>query len=266
MKNIVLNEREILEKALLNGEVSEDYNDTVDVLIRHYLHMGYDKNEVYDLVDKFLTDNMETYRRSNQITYLKSKIDFILKGGRFDLVNIKSIHITNSEWNIISSIEDDKVAKIMFILLIRVKLYMAKNKKNTPVMIINLKEILREVSINTKMENMFLFNELTKLGLITTRLVSGGGNSDRYHTMVRIHFIDINDKDYKKEIDNFKNVVTYFYELYKRWKYKECERCGARFKLQKSDYTSKHCSKCKKDIRNEKQKSIMREKRKNLKR
>ena len=249
MKKLVLNERDILEKALQNGEVSEDYNDTVDVLIRHYLHMGYDKDEAYTLVDKFLSDNMESYRSSTQIKYLKSKIDFILKGGRFDLVNIKSIHITNNEWNMISSIEDDKVAKIMFVLLIRVKLYMAKNKKNTPVMIMNLKEILREVSINTKMENMFLFNELTKLGLITTRLVSGGGNSDRYHTMVRIHFIDINDKDYKKEIDNFKNVVTYFYELYKGWKYKECEydKCGKRFKP--TNNFAKYCTSCSKKVK-----------------
>lgn len=265
MKKLVLNERDILEKALQNGEVSEDYNDTVDVLIRHYLHMGYDKDEAYTLVDKFLSDNMESYRSSTQIKYLKSKIDFILRGGRFDLVNIKSIDITNSEWNIISSIDNDRAAKIMFILLLRIKLHMAKNKKNTPVMIINFKEILREVSMKITDENMFLLNELTKLGLITTKLVSGG-NSNKYHTMIIVHFVDTNSNDYKKEINNFKNVVTYFNELYKGWKYKECERCGTRFKLQKSDYTSKHCSKCKKDIRNEKQKSIMREKRKNLKR
>lgn len=246
MKKLVLNERDILEKALNNGGVSEDYNDTVGVLIRHYLHMGYDKDETYSLVDKFLCDNMDSYRSSAQIKYLKSKIDFILRGGRFDLVNIKSIHITNNEWDIVSSIENDKAARIMFILLLRVKLHMAKNKKNTPIMIINLKDVLRESSIRCTEENMFLFNELTKYGLITTRLVSGGNRSDRYHTMVRVNFIDINDKDFKKEVDNFKNLVTYFYELYKGWKYKECEECGARFKAVKYS-KSRLCSSCQKD-------------------
>lgn len=251
MKNIVLNERELLERALTNGEVSEDYNDTVDVLIRHYLHLGYDKNETYIYVDKFLTDNMDTYRSSAQMKYIKSKIDFINNGGRFDLVNIKGVNITNKEWGIISSISDDKIARIMFILLVRVKLHMSKNKKNTPVMIINLKEVLREASVRCVEDNIFLFNELTKLDLITTRLVSGG-NSNKYHTMVRIHFIDIDDKDNKKEIDNFKNVVTYFNELYKGWKYKVCTECGIRFKLKSINSNAKYCVKCAKKVKTEK--------------
>lgn len=257
MKKLVLNERDILEKALNNGEVSEDYNDTVDVLIRHYLHMGYDKDETYTLVDKFLSDNMESYRSSTQIKYLKSKIDFILKGGRFDLVNIKSIHITNNEWNMISSIEDDKVAKIMFVLLIRVKLYMAKNKKNTPVMIMNLKDILREASMRCVEDNMFLFNELTKNGLITTKLVSGG-KSNRYHTMVVVNFVDINNNECKKEINNFNNVITYFYELYRGWKYKECEKCGKRFKV--TNNRCKYCSSCGKKTNIEKTNSNKKDK------
>ena len=243
MKSIVLNERELLERALTNGEVSEDYNDTADVLIRHYLHLGYDKNETYMYVDKFFVDNMDTYRSSAQMRYIKSKINLIYSGGRFELVNIKGVNITNKEWDIISSISDDKIAKIMFVLLVKVKLYMAKNRKNTPVIIVNLKEVLREVSVNTKEDNMFLFNELTRLGLITTRLVRAG-NSNKYHTMVRVHFIDINDKDAKKEVDNFNNVITYFNELYKGWKYKVCTKCGIRFRVSKTGKPPVYCKKC----------------------
>lgn len=257
MKNIVLNEREILEKALINGAVSEDYNDTVDVLIRHYLHMGYNKNEVYTLVDKFLVDNMESYRSSTQMKYLKSKINFIQKGGRFDLVNIKSIYITKSEWDVILSISNDVAARIMFVLLTTIKLYMAKNKKNTPIMIINLKDILRESSVRSTEENMFLFNELTKMGLINTRVVKSGGNKNKYHTMVRVNFIDVDNKDVKREVNNFENIVTYFYELYKGWKYRVCEECGRRFKIPnklKAGRPQKYCSKCVNIVDNEKRK------------
>lgn len=257
MKNVVLNEKEILDNALINGIVSEDYNDTVDVLIRHYLNIGYSKNEVYILIDEFLTKNMKEYRSSVQLQYLKLKIDFILKGGRFDLVNIEKIYITNNEWNTVLSIDNERAARVMFVLLVTVKLYMLKNKKNAPTMIINLKDILRESSVRVTDENIFLFNELTKKGLINTRMIKASGNKNKYKTMVEVNCIDINDDDVKTEINNFNNVVSYFYELNKGWKYKECSKCRKRFKLKVTNSRAKYCSICSKKIKVE-QNSIIR--------
>ena len=51
MKNVILNEREILDKAL-NGEIQEKESDTIGVLIRYYFSLGYDKKEVYRLLNE----------------------------------------------------------------------------------------------------------------------------------------------------------------------------------------------------------------------
>ena len=53
MKNVILNEREILNRAL-GGEIQEKESDTIGVLIRHYFSLGYDKNEVYNLLNEYL--------------------------------------------------------------------------------------------------------------------------------------------------------------------------------------------------------------------
>lgn len=244
MKNVILNEREILDKAL-NGEMEEKESNTIGVLIRHYFSLGYDKSEVYNLLNEYLLKYKSKYNSDSEYKSLNSFISNIYKGGRFNLVNIKSIPITKNEWDIISNIKDEKTARVAFILLVYIKIENKKRLNPSNHIVLNLGYILKEASLrNSNNENIDLFSNLVDLDLITVKRL--GENRKKGMSLVEVKFIDYDNSNTVKNIEVFDKVVTYFYELYKGWKYRVCEKCGTRFKVVKHS-KSKLCSKCQKD-------------------
>ena len=255
MKNVILNEREILDKAL-NGEMEEKESDTIGVLIRHYFSLGYDKSEVYNLLNEYLLKYKPKYNSDSEYKSLNSFISNIYKGGRFNLVNIKSIPITKNEWEIISSIKDEKTARVAFMLLVHIKIENKKRLNPSNHIVLNLGYILKEASIvGSKNNNMDLFANLVELDLITVKRL--GENKKKGMSLVEIKFIDHNNRDIVKNIEVFNKVITYFYELYKGWKYMVCEVCGTRYKVPQKDRSSKYCPTCKKDIQKKHQRESM---------
>lgn len=250
MRKIVLNERDLLNEALEFGKIADKYTDTAAVLVRYYFSLGYTKNEVYNNVNKFLIDNMEGYRPDIEYVFLKGFIDNIEKGGRFSLVNINRVHITKKEWAVISSISNDKAARVAFVLLIYAKVISIKNKGKNSWISVSTNDIFKEASIQSNDTSLFLMNELSDMGLIQMRMQK---NNKKNTTVIQVKFLDLDStSEIHTYIDPSKKIVTYFYELYKGWKYKVCEVCNERFKVAKTGRTPKYCSKCSKDKEKEK--------------
>ena len=255
MKNIILNEREILDKALL-GKMEKRESDTIGVLIRHYFSLGYDKGEVYNLLNEYLVKYKPNYNSDLEYKSLNSFIGNIYKGGRFNLVNIKSIPITKNEWGIISSIKDEKIARVAFMLLVHIKIENKKRLNPSNHIVLNLGYILKEASLrSSNNDNIDLFANLVDLELITIKRM--GENRRKGVSLVEIKFIDYENKDVIKNIEVFDKAITYFYELYKGWKYRVCEVCGIRYKVHQKDRSSKYCPTCKKDIQKKHQRESM---------
>ena len=55
-------------------------------------------------------------------------------------------------------------------------------------------------------------------------------------------------------INNFINVISFYYEYKNNEKWKECSVCGKRFKLKSSNSRQKYCDKCAKEIKLEQNK------------
>lgn len=255
MKSIILNERDILDKAL-KGEIEEKESDTIGVLIRHYFSLGYDKNEVYNLLNEYLKKYKSNYAQELEYKSLNRFIGNIYKGGRFNLVNIKNISITKNEWSAISSIKDEKTARVAFMLLIHIKIENKKRLNPSNHIVLNLGYILKEASLRSgNNDNIDLFANLVDLELITIKRM--GENRRKGMSLVEIKFIDYENKDVIKNIEAFDKVITYFYELYKGWKYRVCEVCGTRYKVPQRDRSSKYCPTCKKDIQKKHQRESM---------
>lgn len=255
MKNIILNERDILDKAL-NGEIQERESDTIGILIRYYFSLGYDKKEVYRLLNEYLTKYKVNYSPELEYKSLNNFINNIYNGGRFNLVNIKSIAITRNEWDIISNIEDEKTARVAFMLLVHIKIENKKRVNPSNNIVLNLGYVLQEASIGgSKNNNMDLFANLVELDLISIKRL--GENRKKGMSLVEIKFVDCDNKDIIKNIEVFDKVITYFYELYKGWKYRVCTKCGTRYKVPQKDRSSKYCSSCKKDVQKKHQRESM---------
>lgn len=244
MKNVILNEREILDKAL-NGEIQEKESDTIGVLIRYYFSLGYDKKEVYRLLNEYLLKYKRSYVQEIEYKSLNNFINNIYNGGRFNLINIKNISITKSEWDVISNIKDEKTARVAFMLLVHIKIENKKRLKPSNNIVLNLGYVLHEASLRgSNKDNIDLFANLVELDLITVKRLRE--NRKKGMSLVEIKFIDNNSGDIIKNIEVFDKVITYFYELYKGWKYKTCSECGTRFKI--SNNRAKYCSKCAKIV------------------
>jgi len=166
MKNVMLNEREILDKAL-NGEIQEKESDTIGVLIRYYFSLGYEKKEVYRLLNEYLVKHKRNYIPELEYKSLNNFINNIYNGGRFNLINIKNISITKNEWDVIGNIKDEKTARIAFILLVYIKIENKKRMKSSNNIVLNLGYVLKEASLrSSKKDNMDLFANLVELDLI----------------------------------------------------------------------------------------------------
>ena len=65
MKNIVLNEKELLNKSLNEGYIDQKKpSKTLGLLIRHYLLNELDKESIYNKIDEFMTNNYDGYNKN----------------------------------------------------------------------------------------------------------------------------------------------------------------------------------------------------------
>ena len=164
------------------------------------------------------------------------------------MVNIKSVPITKNEWKIISNIKDEKTARVAFILLVHIKIENKKRLNPSNHIVLNLGYVLQEASLRgSNRDNMDLFANLVELDLIAIKRL--GENRKTGRSLVEIKFMDFNNNDIIKNIEVFDKVVTYFYELYKGWKYRVCTECGTRFKLSSNNSRAKYCNSCKKRVK-----------------
>jgi len=254
MRGIVLNEYEILNEALEQGIVRDKSVDTVSVLARHYFSQNLDEEYVFNIIEKFMSDNCPDYDGDTMSDYMKGFVDHIYNSQRYNLVNIQAITISESEWQRIIQLNDKKAEKLAFVMLVYQKITEIKKPKSSGWINVEVSDILLEAGFKSQRENIKEFNPLyinNYIGLKTLGLDS-----------ILINYRDIEEQSKPKIIiTNFTKIITYYDEHKNGVKYKECEVCGRRFKLSKNDYSSKYCSKCKKTVRNDKQKKIMSKKR-----
>lgn len=191
---------------------------------------GYNKTTGGDN-HKLSEETVEKMRKNIKAARDNKKILRAISVEEFDGV----VNIHKSEWDNICKLNNEKLMKVAFILLISYKMY--RHKYNTNFISFTKDNIRKECSLRGENDILDSFLETEYVNIL---------KSD-YDKSVKceLNYID-ETSDILIIIDNFKNVITYFYELYKGWKYKECVECGKRFRVLKYS-RSKYCTKCQKD-------------------
>lgn len=164
-----------------------------------------------------------------------------------------SVSIYKDEWNKICKLKTTDLMRFAFIVLVAYKIYKSKYNKNY---LIARKSYLRKESSNDK--NTDIYNEFKNSGYIKELKSEYEGS-----VKIELNYVDENS-EILINIINFKNIITYFNELYKGWKYKECVECGKRIRIKSSNNRKKYCTVCativnkrKQKERNKKQKEIV---------
>ena len=241
MRGIIISESKEVER-LLNCESSSDWGigmgKVVMLIGKYYYSLGLDRQEVYKSINSYLKERMDKYTPKKWSEMINNILDTIEKNGWYNLIDVDSISITETEWNTIVGIGNVKLEKIAFVLLCYIKVYRARGSKNDKMS--NISDLLSESGVAPSNTNKLLLADLKDLGLLQIGTLK--------HMFVKPLYINEESNDCIN-INNFDKVVTYYDEYKNGNKYGECKICNKRFKLKSNNSNQKYCNKCGREIK-----------------
>jgi hypothetical protein len=169
MLGVIINEKRICEDVLKNKELSKRPMSIIRLIIKKYLSKGNKKNEVYILLDKFMKESYEGYKHNDWKNVLEKAIEGVERTNNLELVNIEEIHITKEEWNIVLKLEDDKLERLAFILLVYQKINEIINPTSNGWINIGMSNIFKESKIQRNDESKKLLFILKEKGYISQK-------------------------------------------------------------------------------------------------
>ena len=248
MRGIIISESKEVER-LLNCESSSDWGigmGKVVMLIGKYYHsLGLNRQEVYKSINSYLKERMDKYTPKKWSEMINNILDTIEKNGWYNLIDVDSISITETEWNTIVGIGNVKLEKIAFVLLCYIKVYRARGSSNDKMN--EIANLLLECGITPNRENKILLADLKDLGLIEIGTL-------RY-MFVKPLYINEESEEYIK-IDDFDKITHYYEEKKFGWKFIKCcnikedgKECGKWERVTKKGRTPKYCKHCSYEIK-----------------
>lgn len=245
MLGLILDEEKIVNGAL-NGKLEIDNESKiVNLLIKYYDSKveGTDnvssklkiKELILDTMSK--CDNLFTRPKWND--YITKQINKYYKNKEkynndSKLFKLDKIEIYKKELEMIDNIDDKKLKKLAFVLLVYCKINKKINNLDSNWINISLSNIFKESKITGKYEDkVLLLHNLEKLGFINN-------NYDGKKVSIEINYIK-NNGEMVIELTNFDGVI-YEYLNYIGEHWKQCYRCGKWFKIKGSN--NKYCNVC----------------------
>ena len=248
MGEIVLNERAWVKDILAAPKLGNTPSETIDRLVRYYREEGYKKSSIPRAIDEFL---LRCNPRMN-ISRWRDYIDVcIQRSENRCLINIKDIPITRSELDVISTLPNDSMKKLLFTLLCLAKYEHAVHPKNDGWVNMDRKRIFSLSNITTTVyKQQLLINDLKNTGYISYSKIVDNIN-------IHVSIIDdtgepvLNISDFRSLGNQYMNHVG--------GGYIKCRCCGVMVKRNNGRHL--YCKSCSIDIDNtkskEKQKAMM---------
>ena len=250
----VVNEVKHVENLLRDKKVTpRKVMKELRLIVQYYLSKGCSKEETVELVVQFMSDvngndSGEKWRRR-----IESTVKDIISKQDYKLRDIEEIHITNSELETIKSLDDDKLRRYAFGLLVYCKVINYK-KDSLWVELDKTTVFCRDIKV--KLPNMEarekMFKALQDSGLTVTSRKAGS-------LSLQVLFINKKEENIVHSIstipntpnpeETFINNCMIFYDNYFNGKrYYVCQCCGKYDYVQKRS-KPKYCPKCAEEIK-----------------
>ena len=239
---LILNEKEILEKSLNEGFVDTDKpTNTIRILAKHYLSIGMNRPQTIFSIDKFFSDNYKGYNTVKWQNTIEKIVNSIHKNKDYKLINIEKVEITENELERIRNINNDRLERLTFTLLVYAKIFNQLNENETNWVNSEHKYIFSDARVAVKVrEQGEMFYKLREFGLIDI-------SKKVDCTNIKINIVDKESK-VLITITDFRNFV-YEYLKWKGDKIGNCENCGILIKLTNGNL--KYCKECAKKVWND---------------
>ena len=235
MSEVILHERAWVEKVLDTHELGKHPLETMSRVARYHYDSGYRKSDIIRLIEEFL---IKCDPNVNLVKW-QGAIESIAKSaGKYPLIEIDSIKITESELEKIHSLDGKMLQRLMFTLLCYAKYGNAVNPDNNSWVNQESKIIfnMANIVVTTKRQALMI-NDLWRNGYI------------RYSNVidnVNINVLIIDDSSpIAVNITDFRNI-GYQYSMMQGENFIACKECG--LVIKRSSNHQAYCPTCSVEI------------------
>lgn len=238
---IILNEKEYAVNALENVCVDQKSPTlTLYIVAKYLMHEGKSKKEVINEINVLMSKGYPFYNAIKWDSIIDKTVNKVFKKG-LPLHIINEIAVTIGELETIRGLNNLRLEKLAFVLLVYAKIYNKRNSNtlfwvNSP-----YKDIFEDANIKvTKKTQAQMIHKLVEKDMIKCSVVVDCNN-------LKVLYHD-KDSDAHLVIDDFRDYVL----NYLRWREEKiinCNRC-ARL-IEKKGNKKKYCNDCAKEIKNE---------------
>ena len=245
MLGLILNETEIVNKTIEGSlKLPSKPSKVLRIIIKNMIINENSDDDIKELIENLLK---REYGKNYNKTYWNKYIDSTIKSLKKKenkMIDVDKVNIYKEELEIIKSLNDIRLEKLAFILLVYCKINkqvnpLINNKINIP-----LYNILMESLIKRDNNGKLLLNELYK-----KEFIHQGNSCDG--TAIQILYVR-NEGEIELIIDDLRDYqpITWYLEYRQGIKYKKCEKCSKRFEIKGKN--NRYCNYCSKKIKKEK--------------
>jgi len=241
---ILLNEKLMLEKSLNEGYIDKKITSTIKLLAKHYFSIGQSKEQVINSIENFMDKNYHNFNIADWQNTIEKSVKYVSKYKTFELLDINNVEIYKEELEVIESINNLRLEKLAFVLLVYSKIYNQMNKNDSNWVNSSLRDIFSDtkMAVGTK-EQGLMINKLGDMGLVEV-------SKKVDCTNIKVLFTKSNG-DITIEITDFRDFVLEYLK-YKGENIIYCEKCN--IPLSPSNNKNIYCKECAKKVKNEQNK------------
>lgn len=267
LKGVILNEVELVDNFLENYIFVEGVKktDIIRLVMRKYYIDSKEEDKVLITKEKMFNRLISDLKKGLKEEFVYTKWDKTLKtmignfyknisihGDKIDLVDIKKIIVGSNEIEKIKKLNDEKLERIAFVLLVYAKIYNSLNSKNDSWVRISPTIICQESDVKLRgIEQYKKLHELYEKKYISM-------SNMNFKTGIKVNYCD-KDAEEGIIITDFNKVVNE-YILATNKNLKKCQLCYNLIEITTSN--NKYCPKCQKEIQLQSQRESMRKSRK----
>jgi hypothetical protein len=193
------------------------------------------KEQAFKSIDVFLKDNYKQYNSVNWYKTIKGIINKIYKSKNYQMFDVNPIKITKNEINEIKKLDNIRLEKLAFVLLVYAKIYNQMNSNDSNWVNEHHRHIFSDAKIAvTKNEQGKMIHTLKEKGYVDVSVMVDCTN-------IKVNYIE-NDSEIAITISDFRNFVYEYLKYFNPEKYIQCAECNKLIKT--TNNRQMYCSDC----------------------
>lgn len=233
---MLLDEYQIAEQVISKKRFSK--NEELFILAKYLRNeMNCDENDTFSILEDIV---IRSSPKKNTAKMKKYLLKISKKAKDYSLLKLDCVNITQKELVTIKSVNNPKLQRLLFSLLVNAKFRNKISENNHGWCNIKLNDLYRTARVSTrnaKEKALLLFN-LKNAGLISFSLKNTNHN-------IRCLFIDEEKHEDDVIISDLRELGYQYLQLLGEKSFIQCQECGILMKRKnKNDFSTKCCSSC----------------------